>query len=125
MQSTSGTSVIPERHVFYFRQRYRNRIFQSVVAFFAEMAEKHGLTKRDVAIALGKDPAQITRWLSGPGNWTLDTVSDLLLAMNAELDHEIVRLDDKDEGENVLLFGAAGAAPTQKQSLVTRPALTR
>src|SRR5208282_3088978 len=39
------------------------------------------VTKKELAIRLGKDPAQITRWLSAPSNFELDTLSDILLAM--------------------------------------------
>jgi len=65
-----------------------------VVAYFADQAERHGLTKSSIADRLGKDRSQISRWFSGPGNWGLDTVSDLLLAMGAEMDHEIVSLNE-------------------------------
>lgn len=93
MENTSKNRRLTDREIFYFRQRHRNRVFQSVVAFFAQEAEKRSLTKSEIAEALGKDRSQITRWFSGPGNWELDTISDLLLAMGAEMDHQIVPLD--------------------------------
>ncbi|AMN46399.1 hypothetical protein ACG33_04625 [Steroidobacter denitrificans] len=102
MENISGKRALSEREIFYFRQRCKNRLFQSLVAFFAEKAEKEGLTKKDLAVSLGKDPAQITRWLSGPGNWTLDTVSDLLLAMNSELDHRIEPLELRESPTRVM-----------------------
>lgn len=89
MANILGRNPVSERELYYFRQRLKNRIFQSAIAFFAEKAESQGLTKREVALRLSKDPAQITRWFSGPGNWTLETVSDLLLAMDSELDCRI------------------------------------
>jgi hypothetical protein len=90
MASTSNNAPLSERDIFYFRYRFRNRVFQSVMAYFASQAKGHQLTRANIAAALGKDPAQITRWFSGPGNWTLDTVSDLLLAMNAEMSDDIL-----------------------------------
>src|SRR3990167_9383585 len=77
----------------YFRERQRNNIYQAVISHFAKKAEE-GLTKKEVAEILKKDPAQITRWLSGPGNLTLDTISDLFLAMGAEMKHEVISLGE-------------------------------
>lgn len=93
MSNISENKRLTDREIFYFRQRNKNKVFQSVVAFFAREAEKRGLTKSEIAEALGKDRSQITRWFSGPGNWELDTISDLLLAMGAEMDHQIVSFD--------------------------------
>ena len=94
MVTISKGRRLADREIYYYRQRQKNRIFQSVVAFFAERAERYGLTKSAIADSLGKDRAQVTRWLSGPGNWELDTISDLLLAMGAEMDHNIVSLNE-------------------------------
>jgi Helix-turn-helix len=106
----ANTSTISHRKLFYFRQRYKNRVFQSVVAFFANQARENGLTKKDVAERLGKDPAQITRWFSGPGNWTLDTVSDLLLAMDAEMSDSISPFD----ADRQAATSTVGVGPSQK-----------
>jgi hypothetical protein len=85
-----------ERDVFYYRQRLKNRMFAKIVSFFAEEAEKTGITKKDIAAILNRDPAQITRWLSSPSNMTLDSISDLLLAMDAEIDPPpIVRFSER------------------------------
>lgn len=92
MNNISDKQKKSTRELFFFRQRLKNKIFQSVLSYFNEIAENEGLTKKDIAKLLDKDPAQITRWFSGPKNWTLDTISDLLLAMGAEIKHEIVPL---------------------------------
>ena len=70
----------------YFRQRLRNRLYQLVVKDFLEREQQHGFTRAELARRIGRKPEQLTRWLSAPGNWTLDTVSDLMIAMNGELD---------------------------------------
>lgn len=41
-----------------------------------------------------RDPAQITRWLKGPGNWTLDTVSDIMRALRADLRVSFIFYED-------------------------------
>ena len=94
MKSTLGKKKIPSKDIFFFRQRFKNKIFQSVLSYFADLAKEKNLAKKDIANLLDKDPSQITRWFSGPNNWTLDTISDLLLAMDAELKHEIVPLHE-------------------------------
>jgi hypothetical protein len=91
---------LTDREIFYFRQRQRKRFFQSVIAAFAARAEKYGLTKSDLAAALKKDRSQISRWFSGPGNWELDTISDMLLTMRCELDIRVVALDEPDPISN-------------------------
>jgi len=93
--SDRATGTIASDEIYYFRERTRNRCYSAVVAAFAKLVDQEGLTKREIAARLGKEPAQITRWLSGPGNWTLDTISDLLLAMGAELNQSVSWLKDK------------------------------
>lgn len=83
MASTSNKMSRP-REVAFYRQRLKNRFFTALVKFFADEAYRKGVTKKDIASYLGRDPAQITRWLSAPSNMTLDTISDLLLALEAE-----------------------------------------
>ena len=84
MADTSNTWNKKPREMYYYRQRFKNRVFNRLASFFAHEAENHGITKKVIAERLNKDPAQITRWLSGPANLTLDTLSDLLFAMEAE-----------------------------------------
>lgn len=96
MADTSKTEPKRLRDIHYFRQRFRNRVFGKLVSFFAEEAERSGVTKKEIANILGRDPSQITRWLSQPSNLTLETISDLLLALNAEPEPpEIVRFSDR------------------------------
>ena len=94
MKSTVSETKLPETEIYFFRQRLKNKIFQSTMSYFAEAASENSMTRKDIAFLLDKDPAQITRWFSGPDNWTLDTISDLLLAMGAEIKYEIVPLSE-------------------------------
>lgn len=86
---------IPERDVFYYRARQKNRIFDELVTYFARRAEQDGITKAEIARKLKRDPAQVTRWLSQPSNLTLDTISDLLLALDAEMDCEVAPFEQR------------------------------
>jgi hypothetical protein len=75
---------IPAEKLSYFRARLKNRLHAMVLSQFLKQEKDKLLTKADLARRLGKKPEQVTRWLGAPGNWTLDTVSDLLLGMGYE-----------------------------------------
>lgn len=65
----------------YVRARNKNKAHSKLLELFKES----GISKSDLAKMLGKKPEQLTRWLSGPGNLTLDTLSDLIFAINGNL----------------------------------------
>jgi DNA-binding phage protein len=75
---------IPEEKRAYFQARLKHRLYDYVVTKFQEKAETEGLTKAELARRIGRKPEVITRLLSSPGNWRLETVSDLLLGIAAE-----------------------------------------
>jgi hypothetical protein len=95
MANTSKLPPVSDRDIFYYRQRSKNRLWEALTAFFAEEAEERGITKKDIAECLRRDPALITRWLASPTNLTQDTISDLLLSLGAEMDYSIVRFKDR------------------------------
>ena len=72
---------IPLGTLSYFRERFRDRLYDLVMEEFLRQGAASGLTRADVARRIGRRPEQITRWFGAPGNWTLETVSDLLLAV--------------------------------------------
>lgn len=73
---------IPEEKLAYFRARLRNRFHSFILTQFKRVEKD--LSKADLARKLDRKPEQITRWLAAPGNWELDTISDLLLGMGYE-----------------------------------------
>ena len=82
----NANHVLSAGDIAYFRQRQSNHVYEAVYREF----QKSGMSKADVSRRLNKKPEQITRWLSGPGNWTLDTVSDLLLAVGSEMTFTVI-----------------------------------
>jgi hypothetical protein len=78
LSSPSGTERVPLGTLGYFQSRNRHNIYDLVLSEFAQS----GLSQADIARRLGKRPEVVCRWLGGPGNWTLDTVSDLLFAIS-------------------------------------------
>lgn len=93
---TSDASNLSKKQVGYYRFRLRNKIHQLVIEQYLKL-EAGGLTKAEIARRIKKRPEQVTRLLGAPGNWTIDTVSDLLLAMGSELALSIALVEGERE----------------------------
>jgi hypothetical protein len=78
LSEPSGADRIPEGTLGYFRARNRHRVYSLVLREF----KRSGISQADLARRLGKGTDVVCRWLGSPGNWTLDTLSDLLFAMS-------------------------------------------
>lgn len=112
---------IPLGKLAYFQERFKNRLYDAVVSEFLRQERESGLTRAEIARRIGKKPEQLTRWLGAPGNWTLATVSDLLLAMGCEPEISISRLDDQPP-RNFIKPGWLGAHTAQTADIVIQPA---
>ena len=87
---------IPSGKRAYFQERLRNRIYSLILEEFVHKSEVENLTQKTLANRIGKGPDQINRWLSSPGNWTIDTISDLLLGISgSELALSISKIADQ------------------------------
>lgn len=60
-----------------------------------DAARLDGIRKKDIADRINSNPSQVSRWLSGPSNWTIDSVSDVLWAVGGELDFNFVCFADR------------------------------
>lgn len=63
----------------YMRSRNQSLAHQMILAEF----RKSGISQAELAKRTGKGPDIISRLIGRPGNWTLNTLSDLLFAMSA------------------------------------------
>lgn len=78
--------VIPANIRGYFQQRTYSRTHQLLLELLSSEEDRDCLfSKRALAKRIEKRPEQITRWLSYPGNLTLDTISDLALGLGFEV----------------------------------------
>jgi hypothetical protein len=96
---------IPPEVLAYFCRRVRLDFHRQVVGRWQQLET---MTKKDLADRLGKRPEVIGRLLGAPGNWELDTVTMLLVAMRAlprlQIDNiqELVSNDDSGAKINTL-----------------------
>lgn len=73
-----GSELIPRATFFYLRTRNKREIYSAVIREF----KQSGISQADLARRLGQDQSRVCRLLKAPGNWTLDTVNDLLFAIS-------------------------------------------
>lgn len=68
--------------VGYLTAVAQDSAYDTVMRIFREESARDGrITRAFLARRTGMNPAQITRNLAGPGNWTLETYAKLLAAM--------------------------------------------
>ena len=78
LQEPVGDDRIDEGALEYIRTRNRMHLYTRVWSEF----ERADIKQSTLAARLGKGEGRISRLLGAPGNWTLDTVSELLFAIS-------------------------------------------
>jgi hypothetical protein len=96
---------IPVRKLAYFRAQLRYELHRLVLDEFLKQKDQQEITKADLARRLGRKPSWISRSLGAPGNWTIDTVSDLLLGMKAQPVFSVLPIKDRLAEEHEESFG--------------------
>jgi len=79
LSKPTGREKIPEGTLAYLKTRNRLKAFSYI---WGEL-EKSGLSKAELADRLGKGTDRIAHLLGAPGNWTLDTLTELAFAICA------------------------------------------
>jgi transcriptional regulator with XRE-family HTH domain len=69
----------------YARTTMRLMIAGAVWQLWEQLRRDKGVDQKWLADRLNKDKSRVSRLLNGPGNWTMDTVADLLEAMEGRL----------------------------------------
>lgn len=83
----------PRDSVNYGIGRARDIAFDAVYKLWLRR-QAEGMTQADLAKAIGRDEAWVSRTLSGPGNWTLKTIGTLVQGLNGELEITAHAMED-------------------------------
>jgi hypothetical protein len=75
---------IPLEKRAYFHARVLNSFYQYIFRKFLEEEQAGRLTKAELARRIERRPEVVSRLLGAPGNWTLETATDLLLGISGE-----------------------------------------
>jgi hypothetical protein len=79
----SGEPIPLEKRA-YFHARVLNNFHQYVLNKYLEEEEAGRLNKAELGRRIGKSAPVVSRLLGAPGNWGLETTTDLLLGICAE-----------------------------------------
>jgi hypothetical protein len=113
-----GNPISLKTRAFY-RRRFQNLFHRLVVRAFRET----GLNQKQLADRIDSQTSQVNRWLGIPGNWTLNTISDLLLGMGVDLDDpSFVRIADllrNAEAGNATLAAPAKSGTNDKNNIIS------
>ncbi len=102
-------SELSEADKTYFRATTRRRAYEIVLEKFKDRVDEERFTRADLARKLGANRAQVTRWLASPSNWTLDTFSDLLLALSCTVRMTAEEIDSHKRGNYAHPFSTVGS----------------
>jgi hypothetical protein len=89
---------IPAGKLSYFRTQLRYDLHEAILREFLRQEDSVGLTQADLARRIHRKASQVSKLLGAPGNWTINTVSDLLLGMKAQPVIAVVSLEDRIAG---------------------------
>jgi len=90
LSKPEGREPISAPTLAYFRSRNRRRLHSLILQEFRDS----GISQIELCGRLRKDPATVSKMLASPGNWGVDTASDLLFAirggqLNYSLDYPL------------------------------------
>lgn len=78
LSKPSGDDPIPLNVLGFLRAHNKYNVYELVLNEF----QRSGLTQAQLARRIRKNPDRVCKILGGPGNWTLDTIADLLFAIS-------------------------------------------
>ncbi|MGB9380303.1 hypothetical protein [Candidatus Binatus sp.] len=85
---------IPDGAFTYFRGRLLNRIHSLLLRAYQKRSSEEGLKQKDLARLIHRSSEVVNRHLAISTNSTLITIADFLLGLRAELDVNLIFLED-------------------------------
>ena len=73
--------------------RARDLAFDAVQSLWRRRRDQ-GMKQLDIAKAIDRQPAWVSRNLRGPGNWTMRTLGELVEALNGEIEITVRGVED-------------------------------
>ena len=92
------------------RRFHRTRIWEAVYELLETEMARRGWTQKDLAKRLDRDQGWVSRCLRGPSNWQLDTIIDLLAAVDHEPSLSAVPYSIKDQCVSYTLTSSSSTA---------------
>lgn len=100
--TTSGKIILDRNNPFGLNNREMadtGLVRMQYEAFYAIYAlwlrrRAEGMTQRDIAAKLERDPAWVSRALSGPKNWTMRTLGELAHALDGHVTIRVEAVED-------------------------------
>lgn len=74
-------------------ERARHVAYEAIIDLWLKR-QAEGLRKKDIATALSKHPAWVTRALAGPANWQIETLGALVEALNGVMEISVTPVED-------------------------------
>jgi hypothetical protein len=121
---------VPQEKLAYFQERTRNRLHGYILKKFLEKERNGSLSRADLARRIGRKPEVISRLLGAPGNWTIGTISDLLIGIaGEELEPDSTSLLNRPSrnypGAEWVRRGTEREAPPARHEILERGSSTR
>lgn len=115
MTSSSPTSSASARRRTFVRLigEIRHALNQALT----EECHARGLTKADIARALGKDKSFVSKKLGGTSNMTLETLADLAFAMNRPVKVQVPARPPLASGNHLTRFEDQPTTSTQSKKI--------
>jgi transcriptional regulator with XRE-family HTH domain len=126
--STKGKKVSHETYAKAFQDAKSNAAYVAeslaldVVTSVWQIMQERGMTQKDLAETVGKNPVYISRLLNGSHNLTLRTIAEILVALGQKARIEITPASAEASEETLTVGRWGGVLPRAHKGASVEPA---